>query len=162
MQEMIDIIDAQDTVLRTATREEARQKNLMHRSAHIYIFNSKGHIFIHKRTQTKDIFPGLYDMKVGGVVSSGESYLKAAKRELKEEIGAEAELEFLFNFRYKTKDDNFLAKVYKCIYDGPIQLQEEEIEEGLFVSFEKLKEMMTEIKFCPDSIEEFKHFESIM
>jgi NUDIX domain-containing protein len=53
--------------------------------AEIAIRNTAGEIWVHRRTDTKDVYPGLYDMVVGGVLASGEAWEDGARRELKEE-----------------------------------------------------------------------------
>ena len=42
---------------------------------------------MHRRTTTKDVYPGRYDMFCGGIVGAGESYDVCAARELEEELG---------------------------------------------------------------------------
>jgi len=44
-------------------------------------------IYVHRRTDTKRIFPGLYDMFVGGVSTTGEESPLTAAREVAEELG---------------------------------------------------------------------------
>ncbi|NIR17298.1 MAG: NUDIX domain-containing protein, partial [Desulfobacterales bacterium] len=60
---------------------------LPHRATYILVFNSGGELYVQKRTQTKDVFPGYYDVAAGGVVLAGESYEEGAVRELLEELG---------------------------------------------------------------------------
>ncbi|MFH1439255.1 MAG: NUDIX domain-containing protein [Candidatus Woesearchaeota archaeon] len=156
-------VDEDDNVIEKVLRSEARKKNLFHRSTSIIVFNSKGDILVHKRTLTKDIYPGYYDLAVGGGLSYGESYLEGAKREVEEEIGVkDAELTFLFKFRYEKDEENNRIKtftnIYKLIFDGQIRFQEEEVESGKFISLEKLKEMMKLEKFCPDNLAMFEKY----
>jgi mutator protein MutT len=139
--ELVCIVDEKDNLISTATGKEMRQKNLLHRCTYVLVFNSKGEIFITKRTKTKDVAPGLYEIGQGGVVNPGETYEQSAKRELFEELGIKAELAYLFDFRFKGEKSKFLAKVFTCKYDGKMTLQETEIEHGSFFSLEKLKEM---------------------
>ena len=46
-----------------------------------------GRLYVHRRTDDKDVYPGMYDMTAGGVLAVGETYLEAARRELAEELG---------------------------------------------------------------------------
>ena len=161
MAETWDIVDEQDNVIKQVTRDEARTSLFLHRSITIFIFNTKGEIFVHKRTTTKDIYPGMYDMACGGGVGAGETYETAAIREVQEEFGIkDPKLEFLFKMRYKSDADNIFIKVYKTVYDGKITLQKEEIVSGEFMSMKALKELMQKEEFCPDSVEVFKKFNS--
>src|SRR6185369_4293349 len=85
--ELIDVVDADDRVLKQATRGETRRQNLRHRATYILVFNSAGQLFVHQRTDSKDVYPSYFDVCVGGVVAAGESYEDGAHRELAEEIG---------------------------------------------------------------------------
>jgi isopentenyldiphosphate isomerase len=159
-EEILDIIDENDTVIRTATRQEVRDNHLLHRGSCAFVFNSKGEIFVHKRTSTKHLYPGRYDMACGGGVDSGETYEEGAKRELNEELGIKnAELKFLFKFRWNDRDQNCISGVYKCIYDEKMNLQEEEIESGSFVTLEQLNKLIKKEKFCPDSLKMYLKYQ---
>jgi len=157
-EEYLDIVDDKDKLLYVATRKEAMEKNLLHRGTAVLVKNSKGEILIHKRTETKDIFPGYYDFWFGGAVSSGEEYKTGALRELKEEAGiAKVNLEFLFKHKYDNFPRCFIA-VYECVSDGPFKFQKKEVTEAYFVSMDKLKRRIKTDRFCPDGIEVFKKY----
>jgi len=141
---MVDVVDENDHLVDTVTRKEVRAKNLRHRCVYYFIFNSKDELLITKRTMTKDIYPGMYELP-GGMVRVGESYEEGAIREMEEEFGIKnPELKFLFDFRYEDETSKGISKVYSCVYDGKIKQQKEEIESYFFISIEKLKKMMGE------------------
>ena len=85
--ELVDIVNQDDRVIGIATRAEMRARNLRHRCAEIAVVKTGGEIYVHRRTDTKDVYPGIYDMVVGGVLASGESWDRGAARELAEETG---------------------------------------------------------------------------
>ena len=87
MDEILDIVDDQNYVIGKAPREKVHREGLQHRSAHVFIFNSKGELYLQKRARSKKEHPGYYDSSAAGHVSEGESYLICAIRELKEELG---------------------------------------------------------------------------
>lgn len=158
-EEYVDIVSEEDTVLRRVTRKEMRNKGLRHRGTAILVFNSNGDLFVHKRTSTKDVFPGYYDIAVGGVVESGETYETSAKRELAEEVGITGvDIEYLFHVQYESPTHKSITATYSCVYDGPITLQEEEIEEGFFLDLKQAKKIVVQQKICPDSYVVFKRF----
>lgn len=159
MPEYVDIVDKNDRIIKRVTRKEMRKKGLRHRGTAILVFNSQGQLFVHKRTVTKDVFPGFYDIAVGGVVETGETYEASAKRELAEEVGiTNVELEFLFKVQYESPIHKCVTAIYSCMYDGPLMLQEEEIEEGFFLDLEKAKKLVNQNKVCPDSIKVFHKY----
>ena len=85
--EMYDVVDSLDRVIGTATRREIHQKGLLHRSVHILVFNSKGELYLQKRSLNKDENPGYWDTSAAGHVNAGEDYMTSAHRELEEELG---------------------------------------------------------------------------
>lgn len=155
----MDIIDENDSVIGKVPRDEIRSKVLLHRGVLIFVFNSKGEIFVHKRTETKKIYSGYYDLACGGGVDAGEGYEEAAYRESSEELGLKNQkLKFLFKERYKSDIDNTLVSVYKTVYDGKITLQKDEIVSGKFMPLKDLNELIKKEKFCPDSLMMFRKF----
>jgi len=154
MTEYLYHVDEDDNVIGRATRREVRTKHLFHRTSAIIVLNSKGEILVHKRTATKDIFPGYHDMMVGGTVDYGETYDEGARRETQEEIGVKnAELQFLF--KHTVISERVIFQVYRLIYDGPIDIQKEEIEYARFMTIQELRQLMKKEKYCPDTMELF-------
>ncbi|MBI2129845.1 NUDIX domain-containing protein [Candidatus Woesearchaeota archaeon] len=159
MKEYMAVVDENDRVMSKKTRNEIVVKNLLHRGIAVFVFNSKGEIFVHKRNRNKKYYPGYYDAIVGGGLKHGETYNKGAKREVREEIGAkDIKLQFLFKNRFKNNIDNHIANVYKIVYDGKIKLQKSEIEWGKFMAINELKELMKKKKFAPDLIKIFRRY----
>ena len=60
-EEILEIVDSDNRVIGTAGRSEIHKQHFMHRSVHVFLFNSAGELFLQKRAQTKDEFPGYYD-----------------------------------------------------------------------------------------------------
>ena len=157
-EEMVHIVDENDNVIDTVPRSEMRAKKLLHRAVYILVFNSQGEIFVHQRTFEKDLYPGFFDVKVAGTVTT-ESYDETAKRELEEEIGIkDAKPELLFKQRFITETNNVWANAYKLTTDHELKLQEEEIISGKFMSIDEIKELMKKEKFTPEGIIIFKRY----
>ncbi|MEG7273233.1 NUDIX domain-containing protein, partial [Pseudomonas aeruginosa] len=51
------------------------------------LFNSAGELCVQRRTPSKAVYPGYWDLAAGGIVQAGEPYTDSAARELKEELG---------------------------------------------------------------------------
>jgi isopentenyldiphosphate isomerase len=156
--ELVDLVDEINRVVGQALRREVRSRNLLHRGVAILCRNRSGRVHVHKRTVTKDVFPGMYDMFVGGVVLSGESYPVAARREIDEELGITGvEPEFLFAHLYLGDRNRSWIYVYQVEWDGPIRLQAEEVMWGDWVDREKLATMTLELQFVPDGLDVYSH-----
>ncbi|NIR52075.1 NUDIX domain-containing protein [candidate division KSB1 bacterium] len=137
--ELFDVVDAQDRVIRQATRGEVHAQNLLHRSVHILVFNSREELFLQKRVATKDENPGFWDTSAAGHVNAGEDYLTCAHRELKEELGISGELKFLRKFPASRETLWEHVEVYRCRTDQKICINPAEISEGRFWTLPSLE-----------------------
>lgn len=87
--EILDIVDDNNNIIGQASRLEVHQKNLKHRSAHVFVIHN-GDVFLQLRAPNKAQFPNLWDTSSAGHLDSGESYIDSAVRELNEELGIKA------------------------------------------------------------------------
>jgi len=144
--ELLDVVDQNDRVIGIETRGEIHAQFLMHRSVHILVFNSRGELFIQKRSMSKDNAPGLWDSSAAGHVNSGEDYHDCAIRELGEELGIKINtlLEQLFRMPASSITGMEHCIVYQCIHDGPVELQAEEIDEGSWISVSEMDRRVVE------------------
>ena len=129
--EIVSIIDSSDTVIDALPRDEMRRRGLMYRVNYILVFNLAGEILVQRRTDSKDLYPGLLDLAAGGVVCAGESYELSAARELKEELGISAPLTTRFDLWFEdttqTPAKRNWGRVFSCVCDGPFSLQASEV-----------------------------------
>jgi 8-oxo-dGTP pyrophosphatase MutT (NUDIX family) len=151
--EIVVIVDAGNLEIGQAGRAEMRARRLIHRACYILVFNRLGELFVQKRTLSKDIYPGFYDVAAGGVVLAGESYEESARRELKEELGISAELTFCCDHFHDGQDNRVWGRVFTCRHDGPLQLQAEEVAEGFFLAVPEVRALSRREPFTPDGIE---------
>ncbi|HEX9259285.1 MAG TPA: NUDIX domain-containing protein [Acidimicrobiales bacterium] len=129
-----------------------RSENLRHRAVFVAVVHSDGRLLVHRRSQDKDVWPGWWDLAVGGVVASGETYDDAAVRELAEELGVTgAKPQPIGRGTY---DDDFVrlvGSVYRVQHDGPFTFADGEIIEALWVTAAELQERLVRDCFLPDS-----------
>ena len=85
-EELFDVVDERDRVLRQATRRDVHANHWFHRAIHVFVFNWRGELFLQKRSHIKDVHPGAWDSSASGHLDTGESYQAAAVRELQEEL----------------------------------------------------------------------------
>jgi isopentenyldiphosphate isomerase len=150
--ELVDVVDVAGRVVGQTTRREMRTRRLPHRCVYILVFDTAGHLFVHLRTATKDVYPSHWDPAVGGVLAAGESFDDGARRELAEELGVTAPLTPLFPFCYDDRVTVVHARVYATAHDGPFALQREEIVEGRFVDWPAFDALAAHAPVCPDSL----------
>ncbi|GAA2000914.1 NUDIX domain-containing protein [Brevibacterium samyangense] len=142
------------------TRARMRAENLRHAATSVLVRDSAGRIVVHRRTDTKDVYPGLYDFTAGGVLTAGEENdpHAAAVREVREELGIENPvLEPVGEGEYADAHARYHAFLFVCVHDGPLVLQEDEVAWADRVAPEDLHRMLgtgeTEgsYTFVPDS-----------
>jgi isopentenyldiphosphate isomerase len=154
--ELVDVVDEADRVVATVTRGEVRARRLLHRGTYVLVRNGTGEVLVHRRTETKDVHPGAYDVFAGGVCAAGESYDDCARREVAEELGVTgAPLRFLFRHRYSGPGGEAWGAVYETRWDGPVRPQASEVAWSGWVAPDQLERMLAEQEFCPDSREIF-------
>lgn len=157
--EIVVIVDKNNKIIGSEPRSKMRKLGLRHRATFILVFSSTGELFVQKRTKTKDVYPGYYDVVTGGVVVKGESYKKSAARELGEELGVkDVVLTQLFDFYFEDSRNSVWGRVYVCRCDGPFVLQKEEVESGCFSSVEEILLRSEHEPFTPDSLYVLKRY----
>ena len=156
--EMVDIIDSEGHTVGTVSRQEMRGRRLPHRCVYILVFNRRGELFVHLRTPTKDVYPGCWDVAIGGVLAAGETFDQGAVREGREELGVDIAPEPLFPFRYEDAASVVQGMVYRVEHNGPFQLQAEEIVRGEFVRLNEVVNRTKVEKFCTDGLAVWEEF----
>ncbi len=158
--EKVIITDETNRQIGTILRDEMRRQRLIHRASYIVVFNSTGEIFVLKRTLTKDIYPGYFEIAAGGVVVADESYDESATRELSEELGiTKVKLTTCFDHYYEDDENRVWGRIYTCVYNGPMILQEEEVAYGRFMAVDNILKLAQKEPFTPDCLEILKRLQ---
>jgi len=145
-EEFFDLIDdATGKIIGRAARRECHgNPNLLHRSVRVAVYHPDGHsLLLQKRSMNKDIFPGRWDMAVGGHVDSGETPDQAAVREMTEELGVQSvpPLTKRFPLKVRNEIESENVQLYSTVYGGPFKIQEQELSEIRFFSFDELRSL---------------------
>lgn len=145
-EEIFDIVNECDEVIDRQPRSEVHARGLLHRAVHVLVFNSRGQIFLQKRSMKKDRQRGVWDSSSSGHVDSGEDYDACAVRELREEIGLSVAHppRRLFKIDACEATDAEFVWVYRCESDGPFTLHPDEIDEGGWFSPAEVTRWMDE------------------
>ena len=154
---LYDPTDPRGRVVGHAPRSRMRAENLPHAATSVAVRDAAGRFYVHRRTDTKDVFPGAHDVWAGGVVAAGEDPDDAAVRELAEELGLTGmTLRPLFREWYSDEHTTYLAHIYDTEYDeaahGPIRHQPEEVADGWWMTVEELQAHLADPDwaFVPD------------
>lgn len=141
--EYVPHVTSYDRLIGKIEKDKANDEVLWHRGVHIMVFNSKDEILVHKRSLKKKHSPGSYDAFFGGWVRYGETYRKAALRELHEETGIRIKrLKFLFKHKINLKDDKYFAKVYSIKHDGKFKFSKSEVHSASFMEVNKARKLL--------------------
>lgn len=166
-QETVDVVDKAGKVIRKSTRSQVYKEGLLHPAVNIVVINKKGQIFIQRRS-LKKILPLYWDISASEHVKSGESYKSAAIRGLKEELSIITSVKLLRKKHLQRNEhikkdirviEYELVELYGAIYDGRIEINQNEVAEGQFVSFKKLNQLIKndQIKFSPWGLDEINY-----
>jgi len=157
--EVLELVDLENQIVGVAPRSLVRRENLLHRGVGILCWNSEGELYVHQRTDCKDLFPSYYDMMVGGALEAGEEYAKAAKREVMEELGiGEVEPKFLLETLYDGEKNRSWIQLFEVVWDGPIVWQEEEICWGRWMPFDEVLKWVEQVPIVPDGLYVFREY----
>ena len=140
-------------------RLQLRQRGLIGRATFILLFNSAGELCVHRRTLSKAVYPGYWDVAAGGMVAAGESYVDSAARELEEELGVSGvELSAHGQFFFDQPDNRIWCAVFSAVWDGPLQVQPEEVMEAGFIPVAQALAESETRPYCPDSLAALQRF----
>lgn len=151
--EAIAWVDEQDHVLGALPRQQLRERGLIGRATFILLFNSTGELCVHRRTLSKAVYPGYWDVAAGGMVGAGESYADSAARELHEELGvAGVPLTPHGQFFFDQPGNRAWCAVFSAVWDGPLNVQPEEVLEAKFIPVAQALAESETRPYCPDSL----------
>lgn len=149
LDEILEIVNEKNNVIGQATRLDCYKKGLLHRAVNVFVYNSKGEVFLQKRARRKR-FPSFWDLSCSEHVKPGESFEQAAKRGLQEELGIDVEpKEILAIHRIDNQDedkiylDSELVVTFRAIFDGEMEFDPGEVAEGRFFNIKKLPRPLT-------------------
>jgi isopentenyl-diphosphate delta-isomerase len=142
--EKLIVVDEQDKVIGYRTRIECHQgEGILHRAFSIFIFNDRQELLLQKRSAQKILWPDFWSNSCCSHPRQGEKTEPAARRRLKEELGIEAELTYLYTFQYHARfgsagSERELCAVYMGRSNEPVRFNLNEISNCKYVNIDSL------------------------
>jgi len=110
----------------------------------MFVFNPAGQVYIQRRSCSKDRHPGKLDSSAAGHVDPGETNADTAIRELREELGMQAEIKEILRIPASEKTDNEHVVLFEVVTESEPVPNPEEIQWSAFISREKVTKLMDE------------------
>ncbi|HLD03008.1 MAG TPA: NUDIX domain-containing protein [Candidatus Nanoarchaeia archaeon] len=134
----MDHVDENNLVVGRVSKEDIYKKKLPHRIVHVFVLNpDDGKVYLQKRSEKVQFLPGYYCTSAGGHVRSGESYENAAKRELKEELGIEADVHFGTELKFISDEHIRFIQVFIAYATKGFSFADGEVENGGFFTLDE-------------------------
>lgn len=145
MEETVDVLDEFGRFTGKVEKlSVCHSQGLWHRAVFGLIVNESGDILLQQRSEKKKLWPGKWDITVGGHVQSGELGKDAIIRETKEELGlniTEKEINFLVSSTSRYNNNGYINNHYdecfiikKDVNINELKLQESEVSDVRFFS----------------------------
>lgn len=150
--ELVDLYDENRVPLdRTAERYGPKGPGEYRTVVHVCVFSRDGRFLIQRRTDSKHVWPGRWDLSVGGGVDAGETSRQAAEREFREELGYPLDLGTLrpsVTVNFDGGFDDFFLTVLDLDLDA-LTLQPEEVAEVRYVTLAEAEAMAADGRMIP-------------
>lgn len=151
--ELVEEVSADGEVLGLVPRATMRARRLRHRSVFVAVVSGRDEVLVHRRSEGKDIWPGWWDLAVGGVCAPGEDWHDAAAREMAEELGVVGRpVEQIGLGAYEDPNVSLVAATFVCRTDGPFAFRDGEITEAHWAPMAEMHAWLGSRRFLPDSI----------
>ena len=147
--ENVDIFNKRREKLEKIRERGKLDNNEYSISVHVWLLE-EDNLWIQQRSNEKKLFPKLWEQSGGGVLT-GETSLRAVKRETKEELGLDIqdeEITYIGSYT-RVKDIVDIWLVQRAISKDKIILQDEEVANIKNVTFEEFDKMIENKEVVP-------------
>jgi isopentenyl-diphosphate delta-isomerase len=142
--EELILVDTEGTETGFATKRACHDGDgILHRAFSLFVFTSDGRLLLQRRGWGKRLWPGYWANSCCSHPRRGEAIDAATHRRLREELGVDCGLEFLFTFAYHARfgevgSERELCSVYAGMASEPIRANTTEIAETRLVVTDEL------------------------
>ena len=151
--EELILVDEQDREIGYEAKSACHEgAGILHRAFSIFIFNSDNELLLQQRSESKPLWPLYWSNTCCSHPRRGETMELAVLRRLRQELGFECPLTYLYKFTYHAEfgdlgSEREFCWVYSGYYDGPVDANVSEIADWRFVTIEALD---SELETAPE------------
>ena len=154
--EEVDLVDASDQVVGSAPLRACLEQGLLHRAVAVLVVRSNGSLLLQQRSRNDLWHPGLWTLSSTGHVRKGETYARAARRELEEELGMAARLRRISKVLLPAITSGRLTErewvsMFTTVSDRSPRIDPVELEQVEEVSKLRLARMLNGPELTPDA-----------
>ena len=145
---LVEVVDDRNRPLAVLPKDLVHRQLLRHRSVQVLVFNTEKKIYLQRRHQLKQFFPGRWDVSARTHLRVGEAAHDAALRILREELQLEVDTPQLARTLPSCPETGFeQVSIYVVSRNTlPIIPNTEEVSEGYYFSREELTCLIKEFK----------------
>ena len=155
--EMLIVVNPDNQVLDYLDKETChRGEGILHRAFSIFIFNDKGEVLLQQRSAEKPLWPLIWSNSCCSHPRKGEDLQQSTARRLREELGIESELTYLYTFRYHARykdigSEREICAVFVGKSNQDVQVNPTEIADIEWVAADELTRRIKETpeRFSP-------------
>jgi isopentenyldiphosphate isomerase/intracellular septation protein A len=156
-EEWVPLVDETGKITGKATRKAVHSgPGMLHPVVHLQVINSKGEIYLQKRSVNKDVEPGKWDSAVGGHVDLGETIEQALLRETREELNLSGIHPVpLAQYKWESAIESELVFTFTALYNANPVFNKKEIDDGRFWKTDEIRRNLGKGVFTPNFENEF-------
>jgi len=164
VEEMVPIVESSGIVIAQSSREYVHSgSKLLHPVVHLHIIDRNGNLLLQKRANAKSLYPGKWDIAVGGHVTFGETIDEALYRESEEELNLQNFNPIaLTSFVYETETERELVCLFASVGRFDISPVSLEIDDAKYWRLNDIQENLGKSVFTPTFEYEFSHYYELL
>jgi isopentenyl-diphosphate delta-isomerase len=156
--ESLILVDQTDREVGHMSKAECHQgRGTLHRAFSLLIFNPAGELLLQQRSASKRLWPLYWSNSCCSHPRRSETMESATQRRLREELGLQCPLQFLYKFEYQAQFDEVgaeheLCSVYLGRTDQAVRPDQQEIQSWRWIAPKALTAAMSgsdSAKFTP-------------
>ena len=138
--DMLILVDEQDNEIGSSEKVDCHLGDgKLHRAFSVFLFNPEGKVLIQQRSPEKMLWGGYWANSCCSHPRLGESTPDAARRRIREELGVNCQLRYLYKFVYQAHFGDVGSEYENCWvfaghFDGEVTADPDEIAAWRFVT----------------------------